>query len=208
MLKRILSNWHYGIKARVVDGALLAKFDTALEPTLLRLDLERVQANTLSVRAAEGDYELGLAGYKMDFVPLARFDARDAAEAAQRSIECALFGGARTRRFRGALAATCGVGVGVALSLAIIAVMFGTALGGAVSGLQAPAMSTPLAAGGAGNIDPAMLQALQAMHGGTGLPAGLAAGIGAVGGIPTAPSGEPGVPMTADDFLRQTGGGK
>lgn len=210
MYKKILANWHYRIKARVVDGALLAKFDTAIEPVLLRLDLTRVQANTLSVRAVDGDYELGLSGYKMEFVPLARFEVRDAAEAAQRSIERALYCGMRTRRFRGALAATLGVMAGIVLSLVVALTLFGNAIGGSD---MVARMSTPAASmagmGAMGSMDPAMLQAIeQQMRTGAGMAAGAggAANIPDIGmlGMPQAPApATPGEPMSADDFLNQ-----
>lgn len=206
MLKKILSNWHYGIKASVIDGALLVKFDTAIEPALLRLDLARVQANTMSVRTIEGDYELGLAGYKMDFVPLARFESRDAAEAAQRSIECALFSGAKPQRFRNALVTTFGVGVGIVVVLFIAMMAMGGALGTVAGDLMhMPAMSTPVPTAANAGIDPATLQALQAMQGMSGTQGGLPEGFS---GLPSAAATEPGVPMSADDFLKQTGGGK
>lgn len=207
MMKKILSQWHYGLKARVVDGALLVKFDTAQEPALLRLDLARVQANTLSVRATDGDYELGLAGYKMEFVPLARFEARDAAEAAQRSIETALFCGARQSRFRRMFFATLGIGFGVIVTISVAFLAMGGLVGTTAGSLmQMPSMSTPVPSAANAGIDPATLQALQAMQampGGMGVPGGLP------GGMPgAAPATEPGVPMSADDFLRQSGGGQ
>lgn len=205
MLKKILSHWHYGIKARVVDSALLVKFDTAIEPTLLRLDLARVQANTLSVRALDGDYELGLGGYKMEFVPLAKFEAREAAETAQHCIECALFCGTRTRRFKGALAATLGVGFGLTLAAVLFLAILGGLFGGSAAQLMRTSnMSAPVALGtGPAGMTPEMQQAMQMMQAaGGGLPTAA--------GLPSAPApkGEPGVPMSAEDFLSQTGGGQ
>lgn len=210
-MKKLLSHWHYGIKARVVDDALLVKLDTAVEPVLLRLDLSRVQANTLGVRAIEGDYELGLSGYKMDFVPLARFETRDAAEVAGSCVERALFRGGQPGRFRRALLASIGVVLGVFISISLGVVVLGA------FGAKAPEMpmmtanpGLPSAASlqsmgmGTGQMDPAALQAaIQSLQSGAaGLPAG--AGFGTPGAVPTAPS-EPGVPMSADDFLRNAG---
>lgn len=217
MLKKLMNNWHYSIKARVVDGALLAKFDTAIEPVLLRLDLSRVQANTLFVRAVDGDYELGLAGYKMEFVPLARFETRDAAEAAEGALTRALFCGARPRRFRAALKVTLGIGLGIVISIIAASALY-TAVFGSDTTIAQPAMSTPLASSSTGNpqADAALMQAMQALSGaggGLGAGAGLgAAGLGA-GALPAlpaapAPNAEPGVPMSADDFLNRTGGGQ
>lgn len=201
MLKKILSHWHYGIKARVVDGALLVKFDTAVEPTLLRLELARVQANTLSVRAVDGDYELGLAGYKMEFVPLAKFEAREAAETAQHCIERAMFCGARTRRFKGALAATLGVGVGFVLSMLIVFTVLSGMLGGSAAQLMRTP-NTPVAMGaGTEGLTPDMAQAIQMMQAGGGMPASITSAA-------PAPKTESGVPMSADDFLSQTGAGQ
>ncbi|MGE3769329.1 MAG: hypothetical protein AB7G06_00045 [Bdellovibrionales bacterium] len=183
MLRKFLSHWQYGIKARVVDNALVAKIDTAAQPTFVRLDLDKIGSATITVQNRDTDYELAFVQSRAESTPVARFEVREAAEVAQRQIACALYRGSPSGRFRRAFATT--IGILVALLL------FGAVVTGITSLTSPPAGVGPMIAGQ--GVVPPELANIQELN-------------KAFGNLPADPSGRTetqGVPMSADDFLNK-----
>jgi hypothetical protein len=123
MLKSFFRHWHYGIKAKVIDNALVAHIDTAVEPVFIRFDLARLQSTLIDVSAKSGDYELVLAGIGAPAAStvLAKFEVRDAAEEAAACLRCALLKGNRTSRFWAAFK----IVMGIAFALLVLTLIAG-----------------------------------------------------------------------------------
>jgi len=176
MLKTFMASWQYGICARVVDGALVAKIDTAIEPTFVRLELTKIGSAVLAIQNRDNDHELVFVHSRAEQTPVAKFEVREAAEIARGNIMGALVTGERQRRFKGAYGATLGVAAGVLTFMlvgALVASIIGT---GSISG---PGMS-------AQTVTPADLMVPQ--HGAA---------------APAAPLPQAGEPMSADEFLNR-----
>lgn len=179
-MKNFFRHWHYGIKARVIDGALVAHIDTAREPTFVRLDLARLQTVALDVAMRTNEYELNLVniGAPGATTTLAKFEVKDAAEEAACAIRKALLNGSQTHRFRRAFKTTLGVLAALAL-LAIVFAALEKLDGGKASPEQASMQS--------------LVQSMQQS--------------GAIGqaAAPATPA-SPGQPMSAEEFLANTPG--
>jgi hypothetical protein len=176
MLKKFLSHWQYGITTRVVDGALIANVDTAIEPTFVRLELSKIASATLTVQNRDSDYELVFVHNRAEQTAVAKFEVREAALVARENIACALMAGERARRFKGAYGATLGVAAGV-LTLVIV--------GTIVASLMGATGVSP-----AEGIAPALTHSLTPTMVPDTMPS-----------APPAPTA--GEPMSADDFLNR-----
>jgi len=179
MIRNFLMNWQYGIKARVVDGALVAKIATSVEPVVLRIELSQIANAVLAIQGSGNDYTLQFALPRSENLPVAKFETRDAAETARRYIACALYKGSRKGYFRMAF----GAGLGL-MAAAVVGVLVFTSI------------STALGTG----------RQTMAGAGMAGLPAAAhSAGIEMPSIAPAAPAApaEQGMPMSADDFLKQ-----
>ena len=180
-MKHFFRHWHYGIKARVIDGALVAYLDSAREPTFVRLDLARLQTVAVDVATKPGEYELNLVniGAPGATTTLATFEVKDAAEEAAAGIRCALLRGSQTHRFRRAFKTT----MGVIAAIMLVAVSF--ALLEKLDGGKLSSQSV--------NPDQAKLQSMmQSLQG-----AAAGAGSAAAPAVPV----PPGQPMSAEQFL-------
>lgn len=153
-MKNFFRHWHYGIKAKVIDNAIVADIDTAIEPTLLRLDLSRLQAVGFEVQIRNNVYELMLVGVGAPAATtaLAKFEVREAADEACACLKCALLRGERTTWFCNALKATLGVMAAIALAGALSLLFGGHATDDATMGLMS---EMNRATGVAGAIAPA-----------------------------------------------------
>ena len=137
-MKKFFRHWQYGIKARVIDGALVANIDTAREPVFVRIDLARLQTVNIDVANKGTEYELNLVniGAPGATTTLAKFEVRDAAEEAATCIYKALYDGMRWRgQFCKWFAGT--LGLLAALALGLLLVMATGALRGGEGASQA-----------------------------------------------------------------------
>lgn len=170
-MKQFFRHWHYGIKAKVIDDALVAHIDTSVDPVFLRFDLARLQSVMIDVVNKGGDYELVLVGVGAPAatVTLAKFEVRDAAEEAASGLRKALLCGVRHSRFWPAFSVTFGVLAALivaGLLLSLLGLMFGTSLTGAgvsSASLQAESMlqSVEPSASSATVADPAEPQSAE-----------------------------------------------
>ena len=64
------------------DGALVAEFNTTIEPIVWRFDLTKVHATAFRVKELEGRWHLGVEGPKGEFSPVATYASRDLAAVA------------------------------------------------------------------------------------------------------------------------------
>lgn len=174
MIKNFFRHWHYGIKAKVVDGALVAHIDTAVDPVFVRFDLARLQSVMIDISTKNGDYELVLAGVGAPAASttLARFEVRAAAEEAAACLRRALLRGNHKSRFRSAFKVTFGILAALLLATLLAAVLEKAYQGGAAG--------TPQSAS----------------------PAAILGNLGAeIGGDESVKPADPSQPQSADEFL-------
>lgn len=74
----------------VRDNALIGEFKDAVETTIWRMDLGRINAVSFKVVHTGSTWDLGMEGGKGDFTAIASFDSQGKANRALRRIACAL----------------------------------------------------------------------------------------------------------------------
>lgn len=144
-MKNFFRHWHYGIKAKVIDGALVADIDTSTEPMLVRLDLTRLQSVGFEVQIKNNVYELMLVGVGAPAATtsLAKFEVREAADEAAACLKCALLRGTRRSLFGPALRTTLGILVALLIAMLGVIVINGGSIGSA-TGVNAQSVEASL----------------------------------------------------------------
>lgn len=74
----------------VRDNALIGEFKDAIENTVWRMDLTRINAVSFKVVHTGATWDLGMEGVKGEFTPVASFESQDKAKRALKKIACAL----------------------------------------------------------------------------------------------------------------------
>jgi hypothetical protein len=182
-IKTCINAIRHGIRARVTDGALVARFQKALTPIVVRVDLNTIGNATLALTPVGTDYALGFMQGKVTAIPLATFDTREAAETAHAVVAGALLCGSSPRRFLNGFKTAAGVIVAIMLGLWIISLVAGATAPGfhEVAMDDIPAMQDD---GAEGSAEPETLNLTPPVK-----PAPRAA--------------DDGVPMSAEDYLNQ-----
>jgi hypothetical protein len=163
------------VEAKRIGTSLVAAFHRANPPLVWRFDLERNHSFSLALQGDEGEWELGLTSPKGDFQPVARFAVREDAEVAFIKVERIL-----SKRdiawFKLALkiVAVIVLLIAIAIPLSFFKIQWGSSQKSDTITSMTPSAAAPYA----------------------GMPEG------AMPPQQPAPPPKPGVPVSADDFLK------
>jgi len=106
------------VKVNVTGNVLVASFELSEPPTVWQFDLDKNHSFTLSLKRHDAGWDLGIASFGDEFLPIAYFENYDAAEAAIETVKKSIIGrlGHRKLSYKNPI---------IAAILAMLALFFG-----------------------------------------------------------------------------------